>query len=334
LSLLFCYLCSAIEFDIGFMKPEIYFGIQSAIAQIIKDTQWENHVFLVGGCIRDQIMQRRIHDIDIAIDVVNGGIAFARWLQRRKLTARGRSVLVFEHFGTAKVRLKSYPEYVIDFVQTRKDKYIYEEEPCPEKNFGTILEDAIRRDLTINSLYINVSNGEMLDPTGLGLSDIENHIIRTPNTPDITLTDNPMHVLRCIRFAVRYGWELTSEMMEDLKRNVGILAESTKKRMLKEVTAILELKDKDKALQLISEIGAMQYVEPAIAEAEEMIRLGISLEVPQFRPRRNNKKRERNPKRNEPKGEDTKNGEPKKKKRRKNHKRNRPKKTDGDIEVQ
>lgn len=272
------------------MKPEIFQNIQSLLAQIIKDTEWENHVFLVGGCIRDRIMQRHIHDIDIAIDVVNGGIAFARWLQDRKLSAGGRrSVIVFEHFGTAKVRLRQFPEYQIDFVQTRKDKYIYEEEPCPEKNFGTIQEDAIRRDLTINSLYVNISNGELLDPTGMGRQDINNQIIRTPNDPDITLTDNPMHVLRCIRFAVRFGWQLSAEMMEHLKRNVGILAEATEKRMLKEVYAILELKRKDQALQLIDEIGASQYIAAAKAQAERMIELGIPVE-PKYHKRHGRRK--------------------------------------------
>lgn len=272
------------------MRPEIYNDIQSTLAQVIKDTEWENHVFMVGGCIRDHIMKRHIHDIDIAVDIVNGGIGFAKWLQSRRLTAKGRSVVLFPHFGTAKVRLRQFPEHVIDFVQTRKDKYIYEEEPCPEKNFGTIEEDAIRRDLTINSLYINISSGELLDPTGMGLQDIENRIIRTPNTPDITLTDNPMHVLRCIRFAVRFGWDLSPEIMDSLKRNVGILAEATAKRMLKEVYAILGLTRKEIALRLIDEIGASEYVKGPIETASHMIELGIPIE-PRFRYGRGRKKK-------------------------------------------
>ncbi len=274
------------------MKVEVYQNIQATIAQIIKDTKWENHVFLVGGCIRDHIMQRRINDIDIAVDLVNGGIEFVKWLEKRRLVARGRSVQIFKHFGTAKVRLRQFPEYVIDCVQTRKDQYIYEEEPCPEKNFGTIEEDAIRRDLTINSLYINISTGEQLDPTGMALHDIENHIIRTPNNPDITLTDNPMHVLRCIRFAVRYGWDLSPKIIEDLKRNVGILAEATEKRMLKECYAIIELTRKEKALELIDLIGATPYVSAAITAAEEMKRLGIPIE-PKFHTRNKHRKKKK-----------------------------------------
>lgn len=253
------------------MTHENYIGIRNCLAQIVKGTVWEGHVYLVGGCVRDEILHDEIHDVDIAVDVVNGGIRFARWLEKKKHTAKGReSLKVFIHFGTAKVKLKMFPGEVIDCVQTRKDKYVYEEHPRPEYNYGTVKEDAMRRDLTINSLYINVSTGELIDPTGMGLSDIENHIIRTPNDPDETLTDNPMHILRCIRFAVRYGWQLDMALIESMKRNVGIIGESTLNRIVKEVTAILALANKDKALQIIEEIGAKQYVDPIIEHIKTM----------------------------------------------------------------
>lgn len=247
------------------MTKEEYIGIRTALAQIIKGTMWEGHVYLVGGCVRDEIMHREVHDIDIAVDIVNGGIRFAVWLKKKKHTARGREALkVFIHFGTAKVRLRMFPNEVIDCVQTRKDKYVYEEHPRPEYNFGTVREDAIRRDLTINSLYINVSTGETLDPTGMGLNDIENHVIRTPNNPDETLTDNPMHILRAIRFAVKYGWQLDPELIESMKRNVAIIGESTLNRIVNEVTSILNLEHKEQALQIIEKIGAKQYVDPIV----------------------------------------------------------------------
>lgn len=246
------------------MTPEIYHGIRTSLAQIIKGTVWENHVFLVGGCVRDEIMQTKIHDIDIAVDLVNGGIRFAKWLQKKRLVARGRSVQIFEHFGTAKVRLRAFPKDVVDCVQTRKDRYVYEEDPHPEENFGTIKEDAIRRDLTINSLYVNVSTGELLDPTCLGMQDIEHHVIRTPNDPDETFTDNPMHILRCIRFAVRYEWNIEPDLIDSMKRNVDILAEATPTRITKEVMSILKLKRKKRAFRLIETIGAKKYVEPVV----------------------------------------------------------------------
>ena len=279
------------------MTPETYHGIRTVLAQIIKGTVWENHVYLVGGCVRDEMMGEKIHDIDIAVDVVNGGIRFVQWLKSRNLVARGRSVQIFEHFGTAKVRLRQYPKEVIDCVQTRKDKYVYEEEPHPEQNFGTIEEDAMRRDLTINSLFVNVSTGELLDPTGLGMQDIQNHVIRTPNDPDETFTDNPMHVLRCIRFAVRYGWRIDSGLLDKLKSNVGILAEATPTRITKEVMSILKLKRKKRAFRLIEVIGATKYVDPVVKLIQQG---GVKSDKPHHK--RYDKSRKKNNRREKEKG--------------------------------
>ena len=244
------------------MTSESYIEIRKAIALIIKGTEWEGHVYLVGGCVRDEIMGLNIHDIDLAIDLPNGGIRFVQWLAENHFTPKGRKPKIFEHFGTAKVRLKAFPKEEIDCVQTRKERYVYEEVPNPDKYFGNIEEDALCRDLTINTLFRNITTDELIDPLGKGLHDIENHIIRTPNDPDISLRDNAMHILRCIRFAVKYNWVLSSELLESMQRNVDIVATATTRRMINELLAILNLKEKKRALSLISKVGAMPVVEP------------------------------------------------------------------------
>lgn len=251
------------------MKKENFIEIRKTLAQIIKGTEWEGHVYLVGGCVRDEIMGEKIHDIDLAIDLPNGGIRFVCWLEQHDLTANGRGPILFEHFGTAKVRLKMFPKDEIDCVQTRKERYVYEEVPCPEKYFGTITEDAICRDLTINTLFRNITTDELIDPTGKGLHDIENHIIRTPNDPDISLRDNAMHILRCIRFAVKYDWLLSPELIEAMTRNADIVGEATAHRMRNELFAILSLKRKMRAFGLISKVGAMKYVEPYLQSIQK-----------------------------------------------------------------
>lgn len=270
------------------MKKEIYNSLRASIAEIIKDTEWEGQVYLVGGCVRDEIMQRHIHDIDLAVTVPNGGVLFALWLHKHGLTPKGRKPKVFEHFGTAKVRLSIFPKEEIDCVQTRKGRYVYEEIPRPLEYFGTIEEDAACRDLTINSLYVNVSTGELLDPTGYGLADIENEVIRTPSNPDISLRDNAMHILRCIRFAVRFGWHLSDELIESMKRNVDIVSEATPTRMAKELLAIQELKNKERAFKLIEKVGAMPVVEEAMAR-------GLQVGKKRY-PQRRKKKKRRYPK--------------------------------------
>ena len=244
------------------MTIEHYIGLRTALAHIIKGTNWEGHVYLVGGCVRDEIMGQKIHDIDLAIDIPNGGIDFVKWLYDNKLTAGGKKPVIFNHFGTAKVRLDMFPRDEIDCVQTRKERYVYEEKPNPQKYFGTIKEDAMCRDLTINSLFRNISTGELIDPLGRGLSDIENHIINTPNNPDISFRDNAMHILRCIRFAVKYEWSISSDLIESMKRNIDIIQEATAYRMRNEMISIIRLKQRRRALALISKVGAMRFVEP------------------------------------------------------------------------
>ncbi len=254
------------------MKSEIYHKMRRLIAKLIQGTEWEGHVYLVGGCVRDEIMQRKIHDIDLAVDLPNGGIRFAMWLYHQRYTASKRTPLLFIHFGTAKVRLRKFPRNIIDIVQTRKTRYTYEENPHPEDNYGNLVEDAGCRDLTINSLFINISTGQLVDPTGRGMHDIENQIIRTPNLPDISLRDNAMHILRCIRFAVRFGWTLEPKLIEAMKRNVDIMAEATTRRMTNELESILSLRHKDKAIALIRKVGAWPYVEPYIQIAKDNLK--------------------------------------------------------------
>ena len=229
------------------MNDKTYMAIRTTLCEIIKGTEWEGHVFLVGGCVRDEIMHHEIHDVDIAVSRPNGGIAFAVWLHEHNLLVRKRKPILFEHFGTAKFRLRAFPHEEIDSVQTRKGRYVYEEEPHPLENFGTIDEDAACRDLTINSLYLDVSTGTLLDPTGQGLADIKAGVIRTPNIPDVSLRDNPMHILRCIRFSVKYNWQISPTLFESMKRNVDIISEATRYRMTKELTSIMRLKHKDEA---------------------------------------------------------------------------------------
>lgn len=244
------------------MTTENYIAIRTELARIIKDTLWEGHIYLVGGCVRDEIMNETIHDIDIAVDIPNGGIRFACWLEKNRLTAKGRRPIIFRHFGTAKFRLKKFPKEEIDCVQTRKERYVFEDNPDLKKYFGTIREDALCRDITINTLFRNVSTGELIDPLDRALHDIENHIITTPNDPDISFLDNAMHILRCIRFAVKYDWHISSELIESMKRNVDIVGTATANRMTNELMAIMKLKRKKRAFGLISKVGAMQFVEP------------------------------------------------------------------------
>ena len=148
--------------------------IANYIGDIIKDTPWYQHIYIVGGSVRDFYMGNDIKDIDLVIDLPNGGVDFANWCKEQGYT---KTVVIYETYGTAAMKILNQD---IECVMTRGEKYLDDGTRNPTVEFADLKEDAFRRDLTINALYYNISTGEILDPTGYGIKDIENKIIRVP----------------------------------------------------------------------------------------------------------------------------------------------------------
>lgn len=250
------------------MKRELYIQIKEFLREVICGTEFEGQVMTVGGCVRDDLMGLEIKDIDLCVSRPGGGIRLAEWLKEKGLTTKG--VTVYPNYGTAMLHLKAFPDVELELVQTRKEKYIDHSCRNPQTAFGTIEDDCMRRDLTINSLYCNVSTDEIIDITGNGVKDIQEHIIRTPANPDLTYDDDPLRILRCIRFASRYGWDIETETMEGMKRNAFRLEIITKERIREEFCKMLTCKHPVMAMELLRETGAMHYVIPELEETYEM----------------------------------------------------------------
>lgn len=250
------------------MKRELYIQIKEFLREAIRGTEFEGHVMTVGGCVRDELMGLEIKDIDLCVSLPGGGIHFAEWLKEKGLTTKG--VTVYPNYGTAMLHLTAFPDVELEFVQTRKEKYIDHSCRNPITAFGSIEDDCMRRDLTINALYCNVSTDEIIDITGNGVNDIRDHIIRTPADPDLTYDDDPLRILRCIRFASRYGWDIEAETMEGMKRNAFRLEIITKERIHDEFCKMLICKHPVMAMELLRETGAMHYVIPVLEETYDM----------------------------------------------------------------
>ena len=159
------------------MTKENFLDITKYIGSIIKGTSWENHIFAVGGSIRDMVMGNDIKDIDLVIDLPQGGVKFANWCKEQGYT---KTIVTYPTYGTSMFRFNAFPDEEIECVMTRGEKYLDNGSRNPTVEFADINEDAFRRDLTINALYYNVSTGEILDPTGYGKKDIDNKICRAP----------------------------------------------------------------------------------------------------------------------------------------------------------
>lgn len=256
------------------MKREKFLEITNYIYDIIQDTEFEQHVYAVGGSVRDLIMEKEIKDIDLVIDLPQGGVRFANFCEQNGLTGK---VVIYETYGTAMFHFKKFPDDEIECVMTRGEKYIDSGSRNPVTEFAPIMEDASRRDLTINALYYNISKKKVEDLIGCGVQDIHDEILRAPmemvseQMVDQTYIDDPLRIIRNIRFSCKLGFKISDETFNAMKRNVDRLSIITVERINTELCKILMSKNARQGIELINEIGAMKYVIP---ELEQCIGLG------------------------------------------------------------
>lgn len=221
------------------MDQKTYKAIKSYIRKLIKHTRWEDQVYLVGGCVRDEIIGCEISDIDLFVNQPRGGIRFTFWLHGKGFLED--NFQIFRRYGSSKVCFKDFPGIEIDISaphseesEQKGDKFSHEE----ASRF--LCEDCMLRDLTINSVYEKVKSGEKIDLSGKGLPDIQNHIIRTTSAPETIYGLNPACMLRTIRFSVKYGWDLPEETYQGLVDNAHLLKEGRTSRIRKEYDKILQ----------------------------------------------------------------------------------------------
>lgn len=237
--------------------------ILGTIRTLIEGTEFQGHVFLVGGAVRDELMGLPVKDLDICVDIPDGGIKLALFITHQQRTYRkGSSPQLFPAYGIARFTLKGLEHLPLECVQTRQERYENRDSRNPVTVFAPLREDCLRRDLTINALYKNLSTGQVVDITGWGLDDLKNKVIRTPRQPFITFDEDALRELRCIRFATRFGWEIEPDTLQGIKDNAYRMAIITQDRITEELSRMLTGANPDQALQLIQETGLMPYVLP------------------------------------------------------------------------
>ncbi len=215
--------------------------------------------YVIGGFVRDHLLQRgSVKDIDIV--TVGSGITLAKEVSR--LLPNKPKVQVFKTYGTAMLRGDGIE---IEFVGARKESYT-ENSRNPIVENGTLEDDQNRRDFTINTLALNLSGenfGNILDPFN-GLEDLKSKIIRTPLDPDITYSDDPLRMMRAIRFATQLNFEIEKNSLSAISKNKDRIKIITKERIIDELHKIL-LSDKPSiGFILLEKTGLLPYILPEL----------------------------------------------------------------------
>lgn len=255
------------------MTKKEYEKIIGYLRDLIAGTKFEGKVYSVGGCERDKRLKNEIKDLDLVIEMKDGGSKFAKWLEKKGETVG--DVVEYRQFGTAMFKLKLFPDEEIECVQTRKEKYRIDSRK-PETCFGTVYDDCRRRDFTVNAFYHDISLGKDIDMTGNGEYDLKHKVIRTCDEPEKTFDDDPLRIMRGIRFACRLGFKIEPKTLEGMKNGAAGLGKVSNERIMDEFCQILSGPQMYNGFDLLCSVGVMNQVFPEIAEHQGMIRHCLS----------------------------------------------------------
>ena len=226
--------------------------------------------YIVGGYVRDFILKRPSKDVDVV--VVGSGIEVAQAFSKK--LGKGATCSVFKNFGTAQVKWRHWEtvdgkrvqqEEEIEFVGARKESYSHDSRK-PIVEDGTLDDDQRRRDFTINALAICLNQsrlGELVDPFD-GLVDLEEGIIATPLDPDITFSDDPLRMMRCVRFATQLNFQIEEETFEVLSRNKERIKIISAERIIDELNKIMLAPHPSKGFIDLHRCGLLEIILPEL----------------------------------------------------------------------
>nr|WP_319998943.1 HD domain-containing protein [uncultured Draconibacterium sp.] len=234
------------------LKEKIFKDIQAVADRV------ETETYVIGGYVRDLFLERPSKDIDIV--TIGSGIDFATEVAK-SLKPRPR-VNVFKNFGTAMLK---HNDLEIEFVGARKESY-QRNSRKPIVEDGTLEDDQNRRDFTINALAFCLNGdrfGELVDPFN-GMEDLNNKIIRTPLDPDITFSDDPLRIMRAIRFATQLDFEIENETLKAIARNKDRIKIVSAERIIEELNKIVMAPKPSKGFRLLEETGLLAIIFPEL----------------------------------------------------------------------
>ena len=235
-------------------KNELYSPIISLSSSIAEDLKMD--VYLVGGFVRDLLLKKKLIDIDIMVE--GNAEKFARELSKR---LKINKVVEFEKFHTYRI---PYNDYEIDVAEARKETYESNSRKPNTVTSASISEDLGRRDFTVNALAISLnktSYGEIIDPFK-GIQDLNDGVLKTPKDPDITFSDDPLRMLRAIRFAAQLEFKIEKNIIESISNQANRIKIISWERITAEIIKLLKTKKPSIGFYLLKETKLLSYVFP------------------------------------------------------------------------
>jgi len=235
----------------------------SNISKIISDLSREIQIdaYLVGGCVRDLMLNPSKDAIDVDIMVEGDGIAFAKILAQKINVPK---IVPFKKFATAKI---PYKEFEIEVASARLEKYDKSSRSPSEVTLSNIQDDLLRRDFTVNAMAVSLNEqnfGEFFDPFN-GMEDLNNKILKTPLDPDITFSDDPLRMMRAAYFASKLSLSIEKNCLESIKDNAQRISIVSQERITNELFKILGTKKPSIGLDILQQSGLMTFVFPEIS---------------------------------------------------------------------
>ena len=242
------------------------------IFQVVSDIIGEQGLtaFAIGGYVRDLLLKRPSKDIDVV--VLGSGIELARRVADRLGI---QQVSIFKNYGTAMLR---YRDVEVEFVGARRESY-HRNSRKPEVEEGTLEEDQKRRDFTVNALALSLNRetyGELMDPFG-GLKDLKRKTLRTPLDPERTFSDDPLRMMRAIRFATQLGFEIGEKTYRGIENNAPRIRIVSNERIVEEMHKILATSKPSVGLKLLEQSGLLRQFFPELADLKGVeVKEGLS----------------------------------------------------------
>lgn len=242
------------------------------IRDATKDSEYEGKLYMAGGYVRDTLLGRDSKDVDFVVDGdAHSGLHAAEYIAKQLGIYKPESnPVIFPTYFTAKLTVPTPSGKIdVEFVAPRKEKYTPGSRK-PEVIAGELIDDVMRRDFSVNALLQNLHTGKILDLSGRGIADLKAGILTPTGDPDVIFGEDPLRILRGIRFAIKYNFTLPISVIKHIKKHATSLNNISKERINDEISKILVLNKPSRAFELFRITGILKVIMP---ELDQLVKL-------------------------------------------------------------